>query len=144
MSDTTSRNPMYGPQLLADALLRTVGGATALFRVTSATADTSQSEVGLVATTFVDVTVSPVLMRRLLPGWKEGGESSWELMVSATGIEQQVRALDLPSVEALLQMTLAVTVAGKDYLIESIAANEAFGNVYLYRLRLRESVQQAV
>ena len=123
MSDTTSRNPLYGPQLIADALLRTVGGATALFRVTNATVDTSQSEVGLVATTFVDVTVSPVLMRRLHPAWKEGGESKWELMVSATGLEQQVQALDLPSVEALFQMTLAVTVAGKDYLIESIAAN---------------------
>jgi hypothetical protein len=36
-------------------------------------------------------------------------------------------------------MTLAVTVAGQDYLIESIASNEAFGQVYLYRLLLREA-----
>lgn len=135
---------MYGAQMIADALLRTVAGTTALFRVTNATQDTNQSEVGLVATTFVDVVVSPALMRKIRPTWKEGGESKWELLVSATGLEQQVQALDIPSVEALFQMTLGVTVAGQNYLIESIAANEAFGNVYLYRLLLREAVQQAV
>jgi hypothetical protein len=144
MSDTSSRNPMYGPQLIADALLRTVAGTTALFRVTNTNTDTSQSEVGLVATTFVDVPVSPALMRKLRPSWKEGGESKWELMVSATGLEQQINALDIPTVEALFALTLAVTVAGQDYLIESIAANEAFGQVYLYRLLMREAVQQAV
>ena len=135
---------MYGPQLIADALLRTVAGTTALFRVTNTSTDTNQSELGLVATTFVDVTVSPVLMRKMRPSWKEGGESIWELLVSATGLEQQVMALDIPSVEALFQMTLGVTVTGQDYLIDSIAANEAFGNVYLYRLLLREAVQQAI
>ena len=38
----------------------------------------------------------------------------------------------------------AVTVAGQDYLIESIAANEAVGPVYLYRLLVREAGTQAV
>ncbi len=144
MSDTTSRNPTAAPQMIADALLRTVAGTTALFRVTNANTDTSQSEVGLVATTFVNVAVSPALMRKLRPTWKAGGEPGWELMVSATGLEQQVNALDIPSVEALFAMTLAVTVAGQDYLIESVAANEAFGQIYLYRLLLREAVQQGL
>jgi hypothetical protein len=130
--------------MLADALLRSVAGTTALLRVTGTNTDTSQSEVGLVATTFADVAISPVVMRMLKPSWKEGGESKWELLVSATGIEQQVNALDLESAQALFAMTLAVTVAGQNYLIESIAANEAFGQVYLYRLLLREARQQAV
>jgi hypothetical protein len=55
-----------------------------------------------------------------------------------------VSALDLPSAQSLFAMTLAITVAGQDYLIESIASNEAFGQVYLYRLLLREARQQAV
>jgi hypothetical protein len=55
-----------------------------------------------------------------------------------------VSALDLPSAQSLFAMTLAVTVAGQDYLVDSIAANEAFGQVYLYRLLLREAQQQAV
>jgi hypothetical protein len=144
MSDTAPRNPTEAPQMLADALLRSVAGTTALLRVTGTNTDTGQSEVGLVATTFADVVVSPVVLRTLKPTWKEGGESRWELLVSATGVEQQVNALDLPSAQSLFAMTLAVTVAGQDYLIESIASSEAFGQVYLYRLLLREARQQAV
>ena len=130
--------------MLADALLRSVTGTTALLRVTGANTTSSQSEVGLVATTFAEVAVSPVVMRKLRPTWQEKGESKWELLVSATGVEQQVNALDLESAQALFAMTLTITVAGQDYLIESIAANEAFNQVYMYRLLLREARQQAV
>jgi hypothetical protein len=121
-----------------------VAGTTALLRVTGTNTDTSQSELGLVATTFYEVVVSPVAMRKLRPTWQEGRESKWELLVSATGVEQQVLALNLTSAQALFAMTLAVTVASEDYLIESIASNEAFGQVYLYRLLLREARQQAI
>jgi len=130
--------------MLADALLRSMTGTTALLRVTGTNTDTSQSEVGLVATTFYEVLVSPVVMRKLKPTWQEDGESKWELFVSATSVTQQVNALDLGSAQALFAMTLAVTVAGQDYLIDSIASNEAFGQVYLYRLLLREAHQQAI
>jgi hypothetical protein len=144
MSDTSPRNPVGAPQMLADALLRSVAGTSALLRVTGTNTDTSQSEVGLVATTFAEVLISPVVMRKLRPTWQEGGESKWELMVSATGVEQQVNALDLQSAQSLFAMTLTVTVAGQDYLIEAIASNEAFGQIYLYRLLLREARQQAL
>jgi hypothetical protein len=144
MSDTAPRNPRCAPQMLADALLRSMTGTSALLRVTGTNTETGQSEVGLVATTFADVVISPVVMRKLRPTWKEGGESKWELLVSATSVEQQVNALDLASVHSLFAMTLAVTVGGQDYLIESIASNEAFGQVYLYRLLLREARAQAV
>jgi hypothetical protein len=144
MSDTAARNPVGAPRMLADALLRSVTGTTALLRVTGANTTSSQSEVGLAATTYAEVAISPVVMRKLKPNWKENGESAWELLVSATGVEQQVNALDLDSAKALFAMTLLVTVAGQDYLIESIAANEAFNQVYMYRLLLREARQQAV
>jgi hypothetical protein len=144
MSDTAPRNPVGAPQMLADALLRSVAGTTALLKVTGTNADTNMSEVGLVATTFSEIVVSPVVMRKLRPSWQEGGESKWELLVSATSIEQQVISMELPSAQSLFSMTLAVTVAGQDYLIESIAANEAFGQAYLYRLLLREARQQAI
>jgi hypothetical protein len=144
MSDTEPRNPVGAPQMLADALLRSVAGTTALLRVTGTNADTNMSEVGLVATTFTEVVVSPAVMRKLRPTWQEGGESKWELLVSATSIEEQVNSLDLPSAQSLLSMTLTVTVAGQNYLIESVASNEAFGQVYLYRLLLREGGQQAI
>jgi hypothetical protein len=144
MSDTAPRNPVGAPRMLADALLRSVAGTTVLLRVTGTNADTSMSEMGLLATNFAEVTISPVLMRKLRPAWQEGRESKWELMVSASGVEAQVQALDLASAQALFSMTLAVTVDGQDYLIESIASNEAFGSAYLYRLLLREARKQAV
>ena len=87
--------------MLADALLRSMTGTTALLRVTGTNTDTSQSEVGLVATTFADVVVSPVVMRKLRPTWKEGGESKWELFVSATGVEQAAARLGRPSISTL-------------------------------------------
>ena len=144
MSDTAPRNPVSAPQMLADALLRSVAGTSALLRVTGTNADTNQSELGLLATTFFDVVVSPVVMRRIKPYMKAGEETQWELLISATSVQQQVSSLDLASAQALFAMVLAVTVAGQDYLIEAIASNEAFGQVYLYRLLLRQARQQAV
>lgn len=130
--------------MLADALLRSVAGTSALLRVTGASTDTNMSEVGLVAAAFAEVTVSPVVMRKLRPTWREGDEPRWELLVSATSVEKQVVALDLASAQSLFSMTLAITVAQQDYVIESVASNEAFGQIYLYRLLLREARQQAV
>jgi hypothetical protein len=144
MSDTMARNSVGAARLLADALLRSVSGTSALLRVTSPASSSSQSEVGIAPTAFSAVPVSPVVMRKLRPSWQEGGESKWELLVSATSIAQQIHALSLVSAEGLFTMTLAVTVGGQDYLIEAVAANEAFGQVYLYRLLLREARSQAV
>jgi hypothetical protein len=135
---------MSGPQLLADALLRSVGGACAELRVTATNTDGAMCEVGLVATTFAAVVLSPVVMRKLRPTWQEGDQSKWELLVSATSVQQQISALSLDSARSLFAMTLTITVAGQDFLIESIASNEAFGQVYLSRLLLREARQQAI
>ena len=142
MSDTAARNSTGAAQMLADALLRSVSGTTAELRVTGAITGTNQSEVGLVATNFTQVVVSPVVMRKLRPTAKEGDANRWELLISATSVQAQVNALDLASAQSLFAMTLAVTVAGHDYLIESIASNEALGQVYLYRLMLCEAFPQ--
>lgn len=130
--------------MLADALLRSVGGASALLRVSATSTDGTMSEVGLVANQFADVVLSPVAMRKLRPKYQEGGQSQWELLISASSVEQQVSALQLSDAQSLFAMTLTVTVAEQDYLIESVASNEAFGQVYLHRLLLRETGQKCV
>jgi hypothetical protein len=144
MTDTAPRNPTGAPQMLADALLRSVAGASAQLRVTGTSTVSDQSEVGLVATTFSEIVLSPVLMRKLRPTFKEGDAPRWEMLVSATSVQAQISALDVPSAQALFAMTLAVTVAGQDYLIESVASNEAFDQVYLYRLLLRQAFPQSL
>lgn len=130
--------------MLANALLRSVGGTSAQLRITGPATEGASLELGLVASSFADVVVSPVVMRKLRPNWQEGGESRWELLLSSTSVQEQVSALELESAQALFSMTLNVSVGGQDYLIDSIAANEAFGQVYLYRLLLRETRTQAV
>ena len=144
MSDTSPWNATSTARLLADALLRRLTGTTAALRVTPTSTDGAMSEVGLVATPFSEVTLSPVVLRKLRPVWEQDGASKWELMASATSVEQQVNALELTSAQALFGMTMAVTVGGQDYLIESIASIEAFGQVYLYRLLLREARPQSL
>jgi hypothetical protein len=130
--------------MLADALLRSVSGTSAQLRITGANQDTNMSELGLVSTAFVEVTISPVVMRKLRPTWQDGDQAKCELLVSATGVQQQVSALDLASAQSFFAMTLAVTVGGHCYTIEAVASSEAFGQVYLYRLLLRETRQQSV
>jgi hypothetical protein len=144
MSDTAPRNPVGAPQMLANALLRSVGGASAELRVTGVNTTSSHTELGIMSTTFYNVVLSPVVMRKLRPSWQESGETKWELLVSATSVAEQVQTLELTSAQSLFSMTLAVTVTEQDYLIESVASNEAFGQVYLYRLLLRETRQQTI
>jgi len=144
MSDTAPRGQVSAPQMLADALLRSVAGTSARLRVTGSNSDSNQSEVGLVATTFSEIEVGPVVMRKLRPSIKAGDAPQWEMLASATSVQAQVNSLDLPSAQALFAMTLMITVAGNGYLIQSIAANEAFGKVYLYRLTVREAFQQSI
>ena len=130
--------------MLADALLRSVGGASAFLRVTGGNLTSNQSELGLIATTFSQVKVSPVVMRKMRPTGRGSKTAQWEMLISATSVQAQIEALDIASAQALFAMTLAISVAGNDYLVESIAANEAFGRVYLYRLTLREASQQSL
>jgi len=130
--------------MLADALLRSVGGTCAQLRVSATSTDGSMSEVGLVANQFAEVVLSPVAMRKLRPKYQEGGQSQWELLISASSVAQQVSALELSDAQSLFAMTLTVTVAEQDYLIESVGSNVAFGQVYLYRLLLRETGQKCV
>jgi hypothetical protein len=144
MSDTAPRTSVGAAQMLADALLRTLSGTSAHLRITGVNQDTNMSELGLVSTTFAEVSIGPVAMRKLRPTWQTGGQSKWELLVSATSIQQQVTALNLSSAQSLFSLTLAISIAEQDYLLETVASNEAFGQVYLYRLLLREAQQQAV
>ncbi len=76
--------------MLADALLRSASGTTALLRVTGTNTDTNMSEVGLVATTFADVPVSPVVMRKLRPTWQE----KRRVEVGAAGVGDERGAAD--------------------------------------------------
>ena len=144
MGDTTPRSGVNAPQMLADALLRSLTGTSAVLRVSNTNVTSSKSELGLVDTAFADISVGPVAMRKLRPERQDSDSAQWELLVSATSVERQVNSLELATALALFELTLTVTVSGQSYLIDSFTSNEAFGQVYLYRLLLREAKRQAV
>ena len=77
MSDTSPRGQVSAPQLLADALLRNLTGTSALLRVTNRNENSSQSELGLASEAFADVSVSPVVMRKLRPNWRVSDGPQW-------------------------------------------------------------------
>ncbi len=144
MSDTAQRNPGGASQRIADALLRSVSGASAYLHIAGANIESTQLELGIVETTLSTVELSPAVMRKLRPDGQSGQELRWELLVSATSVTQQLGTPDLACARALFSMALTVTVAGQEYLIESVASNEAFGQTYLFRLLLREARPQSI
>lgn len=139
MSDISPRGAAGASRMIADALLRTLTGCNASFRLTNVNSASDQSELGLQSAALADVGIGPAAMRKLKPSWESDGGAEWELLVSATGVQQQVKALDLESAQALFEMANTVIVSGQAYLIESFTSNEAFGEAYVYRLLLREA-----
>jgi hypothetical protein len=132
---------------MADALLRAGGGMTASLLVAPATSDSSDAgQVGVNAPNFQLMPLSPVIFRKTRATMQEGQLALYELLVSASAVEQQVSTLQLASADALFDTAAGVQMNGTTFVIESRSASEALGQVYLYRLLLREAhaLQQAV
>jgi len=124
---------------MADALLRSAGGTTASLLVTPAIGDGSDAgQVGANAPNFQRMPLSPVIFRRVRATMKDGQLPDYELLVSATAVAQQVSTLQLASADALFDSAAGVLVNGAQFVIEARSASEALGQVYLYRLLLRE------
>jgi hypothetical protein len=125
---------------MADALLRASGGTVATLLVAPATGDSSDAgQVGVNAPNFQQMPLSPAIFRRVRATMQEGQLSQYELLVSASAVLQQVSALQLVSADALFDSAAGVLIQGAQFVIESRSVSEALGQVYLYRLLLRES-----
>jgi hypothetical protein len=146
-ADLSVRNPNNSPLLMADALLRAGGGTIASLLVAPATGDGSDAgQVGVNAPSFQLMPLSPVIFRKTRATMAEGQLPLYELLISASAVEQQVSTLQLPSADALFDTAAGVQINGEQFVIESRSVSEALGQTYLYRLLLREShaLQQPV
>jgi hypothetical protein len=140
MSDLSVRIPSQSPVLMANALLRAAGGATVSLLVTPAAPDNSDAgQVGVNAPNFQQMTLSPAIFRQVRAAMSEGQLPKYELLISASAVQQQVGALQLTSADALFDSAVGVLVNGAEYVIESRSVSQALGQVYLYRLLLREA-----
>jgi hypothetical protein len=125
---------------MADALLRAGGGmAVSLLMAPNPADSTDAGQLGIDAPNFQQLPLSPAIFRKIRIAMQEGQQPQYELLVSASAVQQQVGALQLTSADALFDTSAGVEINGAQYLIESRSISESLGQVYLYRLLLREA-----
>jgi hypothetical protein len=132
---------------MADALLRAGGGIAISLLVAPANGDSSDAgQVGVNAPNFQQLSLSPAIFRKVRASMQEGDLPQYELLISASTVQQQVASLQLTSADALFDTAAGVEVNDAQFLIESRSVSESLGQVYLYRLLLREAhaLQQSV
>jgi hypothetical protein len=123
---------------VADVMLRTVGGRTVMLRMPAPAVPADVTEqLGIATPTFQDLPLAPVVYRKARARVADGKAAIWELLVSATVVEQLVGSLAYDSASVLFSDAYGV-MSGEDLLeIESATAEQAFGRPYMYRLVLR-------
>jgi hypothetical protein len=145
MAELSVRNANASAQLAADAVLRAVGGSTAVFLVAPASGDTSDAgQLGMDAPNPQSLVIGPVLLQRVAKVMQENQRAKYALLVSATAMAQQLSVLQLSSVDALLAMTVEIRVSGLTLLLEAWSCSANLGSPYYYRLALRAAEPQAL
>jgi hypothetical protein len=125
---------------MADALLRAGGGMAVSLLTTPAVGDNSDAgQLGINSPNFQQLSLSPAIFRKARATMQKGQLAQYELLVSASAVQQQVSALQLTSADALFDMAAGVEISGAQFLIESRSVSESLGQIYLYRLLLREA-----
>lgn len=120
---------MAAVMAMADALLQGVGGRQVLLRIPApAVVGDLGEQLGLALPLYQDVTLGPVVFRRT---------AGHELLVSGSALQTIVGSLQFGSAALLLQGAAGVLIDGVLFQVESVASAEAFGVIYLYRIRLK-------
>src|SRR5215470_2209419 len=138
--DFSVRNPNNSALRMADSLLRAGGGIAVSLLVAAVPGDNSDAgQLGINASNFQQLSLSPAIFRRVRATMQEGQRAQYELLISASAVRQQVSTLQLTSADALFDTTAGVEINGAQFLIEARSVSESMGQVYLYRLLLRET-----
>ncbi len=130
---------------MADTLLRATGGMTATLIVSPSQGNTAdRGQIGLDAPGFQAVALAPVAFRRTRPVLQEGKTARYELLVSASAVEELVGLLQLDSAEVLFAVTASIVLAELNFEIESWGSTLQLGQPVLYRLLLRGAASLAL
>ena len=145
MNDLSVRNPNQGSKRIADSLLRATGGYTAIFLMPPLQGDTSDAgQLGIDMPTLQSLTISPVTFRKIRAVMPLSGGTQYELLVSATAIEEQVTLQQLSSADALFFLIAGVSVAGLSLTLQTWSSSISLGEALLYRLLLRATTPEAI
>jgi hypothetical protein len=143
MADLSTQSPTSYSLQTATALLRANGGTTANLLMPPATGDAADTgQLGIDAPNFQSLPLSPAVFRKLRATMKEGDATKYELLIAAAAVQAAVGDLQLSSADTLFAMAAGVVIDGKLFLIEAKAVSEHLGEVYIYRLLLRESTAE--
>jgi hypothetical protein len=136
----------------ADVLLRALGGRSVMLRMPApAVPNDTAEQLGLATPAFQDLPLAPVVFRKARATVVDGKTTKWELLVSATAIENIVGSLAHASAATLFAQAAGILCddtsdagSGAELLeIISATAEQANGAPYLYRLILRAPQAQA-
>jgi hypothetical protein len=142
--DVSVRKSSEAAQRAADALLRSLGGSSVKLRLPIKPCTSDMDQLSLSIGAYQDLAMSPAVFRRVRATLAEGEEGAWELLLSASSVMKQVSAMQLQSAETLFEQALAVLVGERSFVLRAVSSSETFGQVYLYRLLLRESLPKAM
>jgi hypothetical protein len=137
------RNASIMARRAADALLQCAGGRAVLLRMPApATSGDTTEQLGLAVPTFQDVELAPVVFRKSRQAASAlsaavDKAARWELMVSATAVQELVGSLGYSAASVLFAVAFGVLIDGVLMEVLSATESEAFGAPYVYRLVLQ-------
>jgi hypothetical protein len=127
----------------ADVLLRAMGGRCVKLRTPAPAVSADVSEqLGIATPLFQDLPLIPVVFRKARATTTADKAARWEVLVSATAVQNAVGSLAYASAGVLFEQAFGVLV--DDELLEILSATEeqVFGQPYVYRLVLRAPLAQ--
>jgi hypothetical protein len=143
--DTSVRTPNGYGQRIADALLRVTAGTVATLLVPPAIGDnTDAGQLGINPPQLQQLPLAPAVFRRTRATLAEGEEPRYELLISASAVQEQVSTLQLESADGLFLMAAGVLVGGGEFCIEGWSSSLTLGQACLYRLSLRGAEPQSL
>ena len=105
---------------------------------------TDAGQLGINSPNFQQLPLAPAQFRRVRVTMQDGQQPQYELMLSASAVQQQVAALQLISADALLTIAAGIVVAGESFCIEGWSSFELLGQTHSYRLLLRAAEPQSL
>ena len=142
-ADLSTSIPSGRARRIAASLLRACGGTVAYLQVPPAVGDQNDGgQLGLDAPNLQLIPLAPAVFHKMRGYLLEGQQQRYELRVSAQAVAAQVTGLQLASASALFAMASGVVLGGELFLIEGVSSLEDEGEVYLYRLILRDAASR--
>lgn len=129
----------------ADALLRLAGGRTVLLRLPAPAVPADPTEqLGLATPQFQDVPLAPVVFRKARASTPAGEAAQWEMLVSASAVQQILGSLAYASAALLFATAFGVLSDDELFEITSATVQQVYGVPYCYRLVLRAPLAQMI